>query len=96
YGAAMRLGKALSEAIVGLPLPLGIVLVFEHNVARTVGAALAKAGSPAPFMCLDELEVGDLDYLDVGEAIQGEDYLPVVVKSLVFSGPAQPGHSHHH
>jgi hypothetical protein len=27
--------------------------------------------------------------------VEGEDYLPVVVKSLVFSGPTHPGHAHH-
>ena len=38
----------------------------------------------APFLCLDEIEVGNLDYLDIGVSPPGESYLPVVVKSLVF------------
>jgi ethanolamine utilization protein EutA (predicted chaperonin) len=43
-----------------------------------------------PFLCIDEIEVGELDYLDVSASPEGETYLPIVVKSLVFDrGPSQ-------
>jgi len=92
YGAATSLAQALVRTLPTLDLPRGVVLVFEHNVARTVGAALAAARLTVPFMCLDELDVGDLEYLDVGEPVRGQDYLPVVVKSLVFQKGATHGH----
>jgi ethanolamine utilization protein EutA len=33
---------------------------------------------------LDGLELGDLDYIDVGTPIQPSGIVPVIVKSLVF------------
>lgn len=60
------------------------VFVFSHNVANTIGRELHRHLIEAPFLCIDEIEVGDLDYLDISVAPAGETYLPVVVKSLVF------------
>jgi ethanolamine utilization protein EutA len=60
------------------------VFVFSHNIANTLGRELHRHLLDTPFLCIDEIEVGDLDYLDIGIAPAGENYLPVVVKSLVF------------
>ena len=43
----------------------------------------APAGSIV--VCLDEIEVGNMDYLDIGLPPEGDTYLPIVVKSLVFN-----------
>lgn len=60
------------------------VLAFEQNIGRTVGESLVRAVPGLAVMCVDELELGDLDYLDVGEPGAAR-VLPVVVKSLVFA-----------
>src|SRR5581483_4520247 len=85
YGSARKLASTLGSVLARLQLAAGVILVFEHNVARTIGEALAHDGAPTPFLCVDELDVNDLDYLDVGEPVPGEAYLPVIVKTLVFS-----------
>lgn len=59
-------------------------LVFDHNVAQVVGRFLQRRWPAQPFICLDELQLGDLDYLDIGSPPAGQSYVPVVVKSLVF------------
>jgi ethanolamine utilization protein EutA len=65
------------------------VFVFSHNIANTLGRELRRhLPAEAAFLCLDEIEVGNLDYLDVGLPPPGESYLPVIVKSLVFASPA--------
>jgi ethanolamine utilization protein EutA len=62
-----------------------VVLIFSHNMARTIGQTLRKyLPSGPPFVCLDEIEVGNMDYLDIGLPPDGDTYLPIVVKSLVF------------
>jgi len=60
------------------------VFVFSHNIANTLGRELHRHLRETPFLCIDEIEVGELDYLDIGVPPVGENYLPVVVKSLVF------------
>ncbi len=62
-----------------------VVLIFSHNMARTIGQTLRKhLPDGPPFVCLDEIEVGNMDYLDIGLPPEGDTYLPIVVKSLVF------------
>jgi len=34
--------------------------------------------------CVDEVSLTELDFIDVGERVDGEDFVPVVVKSLAF------------
>lgn len=62
-----------------------VILIFSHNMARTMGQTLLKhLPEGPPFVCLDEIQVGNMDYLDIGLPPEGETYLPIVVKSLVF------------
>lgn len=89
YGAVRALGDALGDILPRLPIA-GSVLVFERNVARTVGERVSARRPGRPFLCLDEVVVGDLDYLDIGAASPGTDYLPLVVRSLVLADEA-PG-----
>lgn len=83
YRMARQLASMLGE-VLGKVLPQGAVLVFTDNLARTVGEELAKAPNAPPFLAVDELELGEMDYLDIGGSVRGSDFLPVVVKSLVF------------
>jgi ethanolamine utilization protein EutA (predicted chaperonin) len=34
--------------------------------------------------CVDEINLSELDFIDVGEVVEGEGFVPVVVKSLAF------------
>jgi ethanolamine utilization protein EutA (predicted chaperonin) len=58
-----------------------VALVFAQNIGRFVGGMLAvKWNLP----CIDEVGVSELDFIDVGEVVDGEGFVPVVVKSLAF------------
>jgi ethanolamine utilization protein EutA (predicted chaperonin) len=37
-----------------------------------------------PIPCIDEISLSELDFIDVGTEVEGEGYVPVVVKSLAF------------
>lgn len=82
YRAARLLGSELGGCLARSP-GRSHVLVFEDNVGRTVGQALVDVHPEVAVMCVDELDVGDLDFLDVGQP-NHHGILPVVVKSLVF------------
>jgi ethanolamine utilization protein EutA len=84
YRAARALAASLGASL-GRLRPRGQhVLAFEQNVGRTVGESLVRAAPGLAVMCVDELELGDLDYLDVGLPSEA-GVLPIVVKSLVFA-----------
>lgn len=87
YGSVDALARGLAAALRTRPAGVPLVLAFDQDLANTVGRAVAaRAAGRVPLVCVDELTLGDLDYLDIGEPPPGERYLPVVVKSLVFAG----------
>ena len=57
------------------------MLVFEQNIGRVIGEAL---GAELSIPCVDEIALGEMDFIDVGAIVAGEDYVPVVIKSLAF------------
>jgi len=63
-----------------------LMLIFDIDIANLVGNILAeKSVSSREILCIDGIDVGDLDYLDIGMEIQSSRTVPVVVKNLVFS-----------
>lgn len=85
YSTVVHVARGIAEACVDWPQINKAVFIFSHNIANTVGRELSEVlGQGAAFVCLDEIEVGNLDYLDIGDFQPGKPYLPVIVKSLVF------------
>jgi ethanolamine utilization protein EutA len=98
-----RLLHALAEGIVAaLPETLArrqpLVVVCDNDVGSLLGRLLAEEVAPgAEIVCLDEIELGPFDYVDVGERLPDRAAVPVVVKSLVFgAGRNQHHHAHSH
>jgi ethanolamine utilization protein EutA len=82
YGAVHDLAKGIDRALAGLPAAdCPSALVFGQNVGQVVGKMLsAKWHMP----CIDEVSLSELDFIDVGEVVEGEGFVPVVIKSLAF------------
>jgi ethanolamine utilization protein EutA len=82
YGAVQDLAGGIDRALAGLPAEdRPSALVFVQNVGQVVGGMLsAKWNMP----CIDEVSLTELDFIDVGEVVQGEGFVPVVIKSLAF------------
>lgn len=82
YGAVQDMARGIDSALEMLPpgdRPLA--LVFGQNVGQVVGRMLsAKWNIP----CIDEISLSELDFIDIGEVVPGEGFLPVVIKSLAF------------
>lgn len=82
YGAVQDMARGIDSALETLPpgdRPLA--LVFGQNVGQVVGRMLsAKWNIP----CIDEISLSELDFIDIGEVVPGEGFLPVVIKSLAF------------
>jgi ethanolamine utilization protein EutA len=82
YGAVQELAKGIDRALAALaPVDRPAALVFVQNVGQIVGGMLsAKWNMP----CIDEVSLTELDFIDVGEVVEGEGFVPVVIKSLAF------------
>jgi ethanolamine utilization protein EutA len=82
YGAVQEMAKGIDRALETLPAnDRPLALVFGQNVGQVVGGILsAKWDMP----CIDEVSLSELDFIDVGEVVDGEGFVPVVIKSLAF------------
>ena len=70
---------------------LPLVLVFHHDFGKLVGRILRdELGVRSDVVSIDNVEVKEFDYVDVGAFIEGARAVPVVVKSLVFPTTPQP------
>ncbi|MNC47286.1 reactivating factor for ethanolamine ammonia lyase [compost metagenome] len=89
YRQLAGLAGKLAELYTGEPLDKQTaVLVCSQDMAKALGYALMARlgeGGAGRLVCLDQLEPGDGDYLDIGAPLK-EDVVPVVIKSLIFEG----------
>ncbi len=82
YGVTQELAKGIDQALDSLKSEdQPQILVFEQNVGGVVGGILADRWS---IPCVDEVSLSELDFIDVGEVVTDETFVPVVVKSLAF------------
>ena len=82
YGAVQDMARGIDRALETLPAEdRPVALVFVHNVGQVVGGMLsAKWNMP----CVDEVSLSELDFIDIGEVVESEGFVPVVIKSLAF------------
>jgi ethanolamine utilization protein EutA len=80
--------RRIAEAVVSLAGPASgapLYVVLDQDIAKSLGSILAEELALAcPLVVIDGIEVGDLDYLDIGRAIGASDVIPITVKSLIF------------
>lgn len=86
FAALQGLAAGISQALMttvtaGHPL----VVCISQDCARGLGHLLARAVTPSGrVVCVDGLDLGEFDFIDIGTRVAGRPVLPVVVKSLVF------------
>jgi ethanolamine utilization protein EutA len=81
--------RALAEGLLAGQRAAGLarlVVVLDADVAASLGRVMvAELGADAGgVVCLDNLDLSDLDYVDVGRPVHPARVVPVVVKSLLF------------
>ncbi len=94
YASLRELCAGIHEGVHGvLRDELPLVVVIDADVAGIVGQALRdELGLRSPIVCVDQIRLSDLDFIDVGALVPERGVVPVVVKSLVFSssGSSRP------
>jgi ethanolamine utilization protein EutA len=86
YQSLRRLADGIAAAI-GEPEEADspLFLVLDMDVAKSLGSMLKEElGVPHQVIAIDGIDVGDLDYLDIGQPMGASEVIPVTVKSLMF------------
>jgi ethanolamine utilization protein EutA len=73
--------RAMKETI-AKQLPL--ILVFDEDVGKTLGAILREEKKVEVVICIDGILLQDFDFIDIGRQLQPHGVVPVTVKSLAF------------
>ena len=83
--------RAAGEAILGALQPVGdqiklLLLAIDGDIGKTFGRLVHRELHwPGKIVCLDGVELHELDYIDLGELIAPPGVVPVVIKSLLFA-----------
>ena len=86
YVAVRALCAGIEAGTKGLLRDTPLVVVVDADLAGVVGQLLRdELGVRAPLVCVDQIVLSDLDFIDVGRLIEDKGVVPVVVKSLVFA-----------
>ncbi|KGK83244.1 ethanolamine ammonia lyase-activating protein [Desulfosporosinus sp. HMP52] len=63
-----------------------LILVMEADCGKVLGQCInASATHPLEVICIDQIEVDNCDYIDIGKPLMGGRVVPVVLKTLVFN-----------
>ena len=81
-----RLVRAIETALAArLAAGLPLCLLFEGDIARTVGAMLKEDhGHENVIISIDGVTVTDFEFIDVGALFEKSQTVPISIKSLVF------------
>jgi ethanolamine utilization protein EutA len=84
--------RAVAEAVAAVCQPTAkdrspLYLALDLDVAKSLGAILKEELKlDREIIAIDGIEVGDLDFIDIGEPMGITEVIPVTVKSLMFPG----------
>ena len=85
-----KLMKKLSEAVITAlrgkeKIGGTVVLVFEADIGMGIGRVIQEEVAPGlNLISIDEIKLGDFNYVDIGEPTGDRGFIPVIIKSLVF------------
>lgn len=87
--------RRMAEGVQRLAHPDGrtpLFMILDIDIAKSLGSVLVEElGLANPLVVVDGIEVGDLDYLDIGRPLGTSEVIPITVKSLVFGIRSRSG-----
>jgi ethanolamine utilization protein EutA len=87
FGRLHAFAEGVHRALRGRSTPT--VIMLDQDLGASVGGILREEfGHTSGLVCLDNLELEPLDYVDIGSRIEPAGVFPVVIKSLLFHAEA--------
>lgn len=62
-----------------------IILVFEKDIANSVANTMKRETKLDNILAIDEVNLSEGSFIDIGQSINDEKTYPVIIKSLIFS-----------
>lgn len=85
YSSLRALCAGIVEAVPGVKDGRTLLLVVDADVAGIIGALLQQEFQVrGSIVCIDQVQLREFDYIDIGRPLPAQGVVPVVVKSLVF------------
>ena len=86
YQSVRRIAEGIAELLKNADDPnCPLYLTLDLDVAKSLGGILKdELRVSRDIIAVDGIEVGDLDYIDIGECLGITEVIPVTVKSLMF------------
>jgi len=85
YHSLRALCAGIVDALPGARDGRPLLLIVDADVAGLIGALLQQEFNvDGSLVCIDQVQLREFDYIDVGRKLPAQDVVPVVVKSLVF------------
>lgn len=61
-----------------------LVLILEHDYGQVLGQAIHTRAENIPLLVVDQIGLGEGDFIDIGAALFGGRAVPISIKTLVF------------
>ncbi|MET0501551.1 MAG: ethanolamine ammonia-lyase reactivating factor EutA [Candidatus Binatia bacterium] len=86
YQSVKRIAEGVAEILRDADDPkCPLYLTLDLDIAKSLGGMLTdELKVSRDIIAVDGIEVGDLDYIDIGECLGITEVIPVTVKSLMF------------
>jgi ethanolamine utilization protein EutA len=86
YPSVKRIAAGITEILTEADDPkCPLYLTLDLDIAKSLGGMLRDEFKVTrDIIAVDGIEVGDLDYIDIGECLGITEVIPVTVKSLMF------------
>jgi ethanolamine utilization protein EutA len=62
-----------------------LILIFDTDIGNSVGNIIARETKLNNILCIDEIDLSEGDFIDVGEPLENSVIYPVIIKSLIFT-----------
>mgnify|MGYP006272911279 CR=1 FL=1 len=89
YKRCRALAENIAAVVANTPNDVPLFLIVDQDIAKSTGAILREElGVTRAVVAVDGIDVGDLDYVDIGRPMGMSEVVPVTVKSLLFPNKA--------
>ena len=88
YALAKGIYQGLPRTVADPDLP--VVIMMDGDAGRTIGNILVKElNVEGEVISVDNVQLRDFDFVDIGEFMPDTQVVPLIIKSLLFTGPGQ-------
>jgi ethanolamine utilization protein EutA len=85
YQTLLNVAEGIASfAATDIPADTPLVLVIEMDFAQALGQTVKSLSPQLPLISIDQVWLGEGDFIDIGEPIMGGRVVPLSVKTLIF------------